>query len=158
MAELHRRVFVSGPGSTGTPSYERYFRDVFLACNGPSALTSLVYERKGDIRGFLGVTPRLMRFKGPPILAAVCSQFVVDPEERGLAGLQMLKTCFAGPQDLSIADEAGDNARKMWEWCGGSAVLPYSIHWVRPFQPAQAALALTGRHVRKIPVARSWQE
>ena len=92
-----------------------------------------------------------MRFKGRPILAAVCSQFAVDPADRGRAGLQMLKACFAGPQDLSIADEAGDNARKMWEWCGGSAVLPYSIHWIRPLQSAQAALALTGRHLQKIP-------
>jgi hypothetical protein len=150
---LHRRVFTSSPGSNGNADrYERYFRDVFLdPAEAHGTLSSLVYEREGNIRGFLGVRPRGMRFNGRPILAAMCSQFAVDPAERGLAGLQMLKACFAGPQDLSIADEAGDNARKMWEWCSGSAVLPHSIHWVRPLQPAQAALALAARQTQKIP-------
>jgi hypothetical protein len=152
VAELHRRVFVNAPArKVPVASYRKYFEEVFLRPADHGVLTSLVYERQGDIRGFLGVAPLAMRFKRSPILAAVCSQFVVDPKERGLAGLQMLKTCFAGPQDLSIADEAGDNARKMWEWCGGTAVLPYSIYWVRPLQPAQAAFALIGRHMRKLP-------
>lgn len=152
VAELHRRVLVNAPASKiPMASYRKYFEEVFLRPADHGVLTSLVYERQGDIRGFLGVAPRAMRFKRSPMLAAVCSQFVVDPKERGLAGLQMLKACFAGPQDLSIADEAGDNARKMWEWCGGAAVLPYSVHWVRPLQPAQAAVALIGRHVHTLP-------
>jgi len=152
VADLHRSVLANAPAADGrTAAYRTYFEDAFLRSAEQSVLTSLVYERQGSIRGFLGVAPRRMRFNGSPILAAVCSQFVVDPPERGLAGLQMLKTCFAGPQDLSIADEAGENARKMWEWCGGSAVLPHSIHWVRPLQPAQAALALAARQIRTIP-------
>ena len=114
-------------------------------------MSSLVYERDGEIRGFLGVRARRLRFNGRPVLAAVCSQFAVDPSERGLAGLQMLRTCFAGPQDLSMADEAGDNARKMWEWCGGRAVLPYSVHWIRPLRPSEAAVALAARHLGKVP-------
>lgn len=145
-------MLVNAPASdVRTAAYRTYFEEAFLRPADRTALTSLVYERHGAIRGFLGVAPRRMRFKGSPILAALCSQFVVDPEERGLAGLQMLKTCFAGPQDLSIADEAGENARKMWEWCGGSAVLPLSTHWMRPLQPAQAALALAAKQVRKVP-------
>jgi len=154
VAALHRRVFAaSSPSSDREPdAYRRYFGDVFL---GPAAtdggLSSLVYEREGDIRGFLGVRPLRMRVTGRPILAALCSQFAIDPSERGLAGLQMLKACFAGPQDLSIADEAGDNARKMWEWCGGAALLPYSIHWIRPLRPAQAAIALAARHLPSVP-------
>jgi hypothetical protein len=152
VAELHRRVFLNAPAAGfRMPAYRKYFEEVFLRPAVHSVLTSFVYERQGNIRGFLGIAPRRMRFNGRTILAAVCSQFAIDPAERGLAGLQMLKTCFAGPQDLSIADEAGENARKMWEWCGGSAVLPHSIHWVRPLQPAQAVLALTARQIRTIP-------
>jgi hypothetical protein len=73
---------------------------------------------------------------------AVCSQFVVDPAGRGQVGLRMLKQCFAGPQDLSVTDEAGDNTRTIWEWCGGETVLPYSMRWTRPLRPAQLALSV----------------
>ena len=153
VAALHRRVFAGSPSSDhALDAYHRYFGEVFLgraATDG--GLSSLVYERDGDIRGFLGVRPLRMRVKGRPILAAVCSQFAIDPSERGLAGLQMLKACFAGPQAVSIADEAGDNARKMWEWCGGAALLPYSIHWIRPLRPSQAAIALAARHLPNVP-------
>jgi hypothetical protein len=148
VAELHRRIFRTAEAAPmgWLESYRRYFSDVFLneaLCNGGPA--SLVYENGGQIYGFLGVMPRRMVFRGTPVLMAVCSQFVVDPAERGQVGLRMLKRCFEGPQDLSITDEAGDNTRKIWEWCGGSTALPYSIHWLRPLRPAQAALALLRR-------------
>lgn len=143
VAVLHRRVMrMNTPASPGwMQAYRNYFGEVFLGEAALSAgLPSLVYQREGRILGFLGVMPRRMRFHGRPLLAAVCSQFVVDPAERGQAGLQMLKRCFAGDQDLSITDEAADCTRKIWEWCGGTAALPYSIHWIRPLRPAQAAL------------------
>lgn len=143
---LHRRVFAGSAAPAGpTDSYRKYFSEVFLHQARQNALSSLVHERNGVILGFLGVVPRPMRFNGQPILAAVCSQFVVDPSERGIIGLQMLKHCFAGPQDLSLTDEAGDNTRKMWEWCGGSVALPLSLHWIRPLRPAQT-LVVAGRN------------
>ena len=144
VADLHRRIFrTEGIVSGGwQPAYRKYFSEVFLNTGlhaGPT--TSLVYERAGVVRGFLGVMPRRMTFNGRPVVMAVCSQFVVDPAERGQAGLQMLRRCFDGPQDLSMTDEAGDNTRKIWEWCGGTAVLSYSSQWSRALRPAQAALA-----------------
>ena len=143
VAELHRRVMRPGAAVQNgwLQEYREYFRDVFLneAALG-SGLSSLVYQREGRVMGFLGVMPRRMQLQGRPLLAAVCSQFVVDPAERGQAGLQMLKRCFAGAQDLSITDEAGDCTRKIWEWCGGAAVMPYSIHWLRLLRPARAVL------------------
>jgi hypothetical protein len=156
VAELHRRIFRTAEtaASGWLESYRRYFSDVFLNDTvGCGALASLVYENGGRIHGFLGVMPRRMVFKGTPVLMAVCSQFIVDPAERGQVGLRMLKRCFEGPQDLSITDEAGDNTRKIWEWCGGSTALPYSIHWLRPLRPAQAALALLRRRQRFAAVA-----
>lgn len=143
VADLHRRVMrPSAPAANGwMQEYRDYFRDVFLnAAALDSGLPSLVFQREGRIAGFLGVMPRRMQFQGRPLLAAVCSQFVVDPAERGQAGLQMLKRCFAGPQDFSITDEAAECTRKIWEWCGGATALPFSMHWIRPLRPLQAAL------------------
>jgi hypothetical protein len=152
VAELHRRVLrANAPAFNGwVQDYRNYFADVFLnEAARRSGLASLVYQREDRIAGFLGIMPRLMRFHGRPLLAAVCSQFVVDPAERGQAGLQMLKRCFEGDQDLSITDEAGDGTRKIWQWSGGTTVLPYSIHWIRPLRPVQAALAAgNGRRSR----------
>lgn len=143
VAELHRGVMRPGAAAAAgwIDDYRRYFHDVFLNdAVIDSGLSSLVYLREGRIAGFLGVMPRRMQFHGRPLLAAVCSQFVVDPAERGQAGLQMLKRCFAGPQDLSLTDEAAECTRRIWEWCGGVTALPYSMHWIRPLRPMQAAL------------------
>ena len=143
VADLHRRVMRPEASADGDwmQAYRSYFREVFLNDAALSTgLPSLVFQREGRILGFLGVMPRRMQCQGRPLVAAVCSQFVVDPAERGQAGLQMLKRCFAGDQDLSITDEAAECTRKIWEWCGGTAALPYSIHWIRPLRPAQAAL------------------
>lgn len=157
VAGLHRRVMRPHASAHDgwLQGYREYFRDVFLSSAAVNAgLPSLVYQREGCIRAFLGVMPRLMQFRGRPLVAAVCSQFVVDPSERGQTGLQMLKRCFDGSQDLSISDEAADCTRKIWEWCGGAAALPYSLHWMRPLRPAQAAVSLSG--VRGLmPIARA---
>ncbi|HEX2713220.1 MAG TPA: hypothetical protein VHM88_13555, partial [Candidatus Acidoferrales bacterium] len=147
VADLHRRVSRPAEPMKGWMEfYRRYFSEIYL--DNPlsdNTLTSLVYEETpGRIVGFLGVMPRRMLFDGQPVLMAVCSNFVVDPGRRGQVGLQLLKRCLEGPQDLSITDEAGDNLRKAWEWCGGAMALPYSIHWIRPLQPAQVVLALLG--------------
>ena len=163
VADLHRRVMRSDAVMSAgwIAEYEKYFRDVFLNDAALSAgLPSLVYQREGRIKGFLGVMPRRMQFHGKPLLAAVCSQFVVDPAERGQAGLQMLKRCFAGDQDVSLTDEAADCTRKIWEWCGGVPALPYSMHWLRPLRPALAALTMTGDDSRTLarvlsPLARA---
>ena len=123
VADLHRRVMRPNAGTRGASlqDYREYFRDVFLSNAALNAgLQSLVYQREGRLMGFLGVMPRLMHFNGTPLVAAVCSQFVVDPAERGQAGLQMLKRCLAGTQDVSLTDEAAECTRKIWEWCGGA--------------------------------------
>jgi len=156
VAELHRRVLrANAPACNGwVQDYRNYFADVFLNdAARSSGLASLVYQREDRIAGFLGIMPRAMRFHGRPLLAAVCSQFVVDPAERGQAGLQMLKRCFEGDQDLSITDEAGDGTRKIWQWSGGATALPYSIHWIRPLRPTQAALAVGRERPWRAPLA-----
>jgi hypothetical protein len=150
VADLHRRVFrPSGVAASGgwLDAYRRYFSDVFLNPSlSDGRISSLVYEHDGRIRGFLGVMPRRMIFNGRPVLMAVCSQFAVDAGERGQAGLRMLKRCLAGPQDLTITDEAGDTTGHLWEWCGGERVFPQSMRWIRPLRPVQLGLSLLAKH------------
>src|SRR4051812_11552388 len=159
VGELHRRVFRLPCGLTDQQwarAYREYFSDVFLnpsLCDGGGA--SLVYERNGGIRGFLGVMPRRMWFDGRPVRMAVCSQFAVDPGERGLAGLRMLKHCFGGPQDFTITDEAGDETRRIWEWCGGERVLPHSMRWIRPLRPMQLGLSILAQRKPLALLARA---
>ena len=156
VAALHRRVFRPVDGAPRLDTYRRYFSEVFLAAaRGRHVPASLVYERQGTIHGFLGVAPRRMLFRRRPILMAVCSQFVVDPAVRGQVGLRLLKACFDGPQDLTISDESGDGTRRIWEWCGGDTVLPYSLRWVRPLRPAQYGVSLLARRSRLSLVARA---
>jgi hypothetical protein len=144
VADLHRRVFVAEDAALDgrLDEYRRYFSEVFLNTALHDDLpASLVYERDGHVRGFLGVMLRRMLFNGKPVSMAVCSQFAVDPAERGQVGLRMLKQCFHGPQDLTITDEAGDDTRRIWEWCGGDSLHPHSIRWMRPLRPAQLGLS-----------------
>lgn len=132
---------------TWLEDYNRYFAGVFLGARAmASPVRSLVCEVNGTVRGFLGVMPVRMMLNGRPIVMAVCSQFAVDPAIRGQVGLRLLKACFEGPQDLTISDEAGDNTRATWEWCGGDTALLYSMRWVRPLRAAQFGLSvLTSR-------------
>ena len=157
VADLHRGIF--GVSDKWSPElYRRYFHEVFL--NNPwydSSLCSLVYEQgNGKIGGFLGVMPRPMWMKGRLIRAAVCSQFVVEPECRfELAGVHLLKAFLSGPQDLSLADEANDSSRALWEMLGGSTALLYSIHWTCTLRPAEYARLCLGRRNLLGPVAFS---
>lgn len=156
VGDLHRRVFRKAHACChgDAASYQRYFAEVFLnRAVGGGALSSLVYERAGRIRGFLGIMPRRMSFRGTPVLMAVCSQFVVDPSERGQAGLQLLRRCLDGPQDLSFTDEANDNTRAVWHWCGGETLLPGPLRWIRPLRPMQFALAIVARRRSLAPLA-----
>lgn len=148
VADLHRRVFDIPdepdderwtPSSRLLESYQTYFDEVFL--NGPwkqDGIHSLVYEDdRGKIVAFLGVVPRRMLLNDEPVWMAVCTQFIVDPKNRGLAGLQLKSAHLEGPQDLSVTDEANEATRRIWAARGGETCLPFSIHWVRPIQPAR---------------------
>ena len=156
VAALHSRVFRPAMVDGGLEAYRRYFSEVFLAGGrGEDGLPSLVCERDGRILGFLGVAARRMVFRGGPIVMAICSQFAVEPAARGQVGLRLLKECFAGPQDLTISDEAQENTRAIWEWCGGDTVLPESLRWMRPLRPAQCGLTFLRRRAPLSFVART---
>ncbi len=154
-ARLHRRVF--GETMEGDPQEvsqrEAYIRRVFLeSADRHRGVTSLVYEKQGVILGFLGVVSREMVFQGKPIVAAMSSQFVVHPDSRSqMVGIRLLQEYFNGPQDLSIADEANDTAKKLWEGFGGATALLYSLYWTRALRPAQFAQSLVQKRKRLAP-------
>jgi Acetyltransferase (GNAT) domain len=154
VADLHRTVFRSGGREAAdAEAYTRYFSSVFL--DNPwrdERVCSRVFEEDdGRISGFLGVVPRRLSMDGRPLLAAICSQFVVHPERRGLVGLQLLKAVFEGPQDVSISDEANDATRRIWEGRGGMTAFLHSLRWLRPLRPGRLAASWLREHRWQAP-------
>ncbi len=147
VTELHRRVFPALNGHGAPPeAYHAYFREIFLTnplSGGESP--SLVYEEGGDVVGFLGVIHRQMSLRGQPVRMATSSQFIVDPGRRAtLAGIELVRALLAGPQDFTLADEAIDLTRRLWEGLGGATVPLYSLSWVRVLRPFEFAVRRWG--------------
>lgn len=158
VALLHARVFGHGPPGAGDLSGRaEYLRSVFLNDDRPhDSARSLVCEAHNRIVGFLGVSTRDFRLGGKSISVSISSQFIVDPDSRShLAGIRLLKEFFQGPQDLSIADEANDAARTVWEGCGGVTAPLYSFYWTRPLRPATYVLSLLSLRRPWRPLAAS---
>jgi len=146
VAALHGRVFGATPARPPQRLADYFEEILFRNPWRDAALPSIVATRNGEIVGFLGVVPRPMQLGERAIRVAVCTQFMVDPRHRAeQAAVQLLKTFFSGPQDLSLADGANESARRMWLALGGSAPLLYSLHWIRPLRPARYVLSLLER-------------
>ena len=139
VALLYRETFASDH----MPEPRRiaaYFRELFFEnpwCE--MGLQSFVYEEKdGHIAGFVGVLPRRMLANGRSIVAVITLHFMVQPSSRTrLAGIELCRKVFQGPQDLTITDGANDLGRRVWEGLGGSNALLYSLYWIRPLRPTQ---------------------
>ena len=127
-----------------------YFEQIFF--HNPwydEEIPSLVYQSgEGKIIGFLGVAPRPMMLRSRPIRMAISFHLMVEPESRNsLAGVQLLKSFFSGPQDLSITDGAGEVGRKVWEGVGGTTAFLYSQRWIRILRPSQFVIDRLGRRM-----------
>ncbi len=130
---------------------ELYFHNPWM----DSSIPSLVYEEKGRIAGFLGVIPRRMCFRGETVRVAYGGNFVVHPDFRTtLAGLHLLRTYMAGPQDLSQTDSANDTSRALLERLGFTTIVPYSTYWVRLLRPVRSG-TLAIAHVAESALASS---
>jgi len=149
VARLHQTVFKprGRTDSSALDSYDSYFRDVFFDnpfCD--PCLPSLVYEDDDRIVGFLGRVPRPMAINGRRFQAAVSSQFIVEPTSPvGLVAVRLAKAFLEGSQDLSIADDATDVSRRIWEGLGGATAPLLSLHWTRPLRPARLVASLLRR-------------
>ena len=140
VAEVHRAAFRRG-NDTGAAEYTEYFTRVFLD-TADRGISSLVFQdHDGRIVGFVGIVPRRIAIAGRHYHAAISSQFIVDPSTHvALVALRLAKAYLDGPQDLSIADEANDVSRKIWEGLGGTTALLLSMYWTRALRPAQLGL------------------
>ena len=147
-AALFARVYPEHRWSSRA-ACESYFREMLFdnPWRDPEVPSWVAEEEHGHISGFYAVMPRRMSLRERPVRVAVDCQFMVDPDKRhSLIALQMAKAVVSGPQDLTLADAASDWARRMWIALGGTAPLPYSLHWTRPLRPTRYALSLLERH------------
>ena len=150
LARLHMRVGEPGEHSLDEVrrAYECYFPQIYF--DQPwydERMPSLVSEETdGRITGLLAVVARTMSYQGTPVRMAVSSRMSVDPESRSkLAGVQLLKTFFNGPQDISVADIGNSTSQKIWEALGGTTAPLYSLYWTRLIRPCRVALAKIGQ-------------
>ena len=161
VADMFKRLLLSdGPSRRElTPdALSDYFEQVFFRSPWhDEELPPLVYqESDGRIVGFLGVVSRRMSLRDRPIRMAISFHLMVESESRStMAGVQLLRTFFSGPQDLSITDGAGHIGRKVWEGVGGATALLYSQLWTRILKPAQYVADLFGRRGILSPAARA---
>jgi hypothetical protein len=146
VARLHGKVFGHDRAASDLDRCREYLARVFLESPfRDDQLSSLVYDRgDGCVLGFLGVVPRRMSLDGRRFQAAISSQFVVEPG-CSLVAVALAKAFLAGPQDVSIADEANDGARRIWEGLGGSTSFLQSMYWTRPLRPASFAFSFIRR-------------
>lgn len=144
-----RRLAFRRSERPGNGDLGRYFADVFLGHPWQDdAFPSLVYVNGGGRPvGFLGVIPRPATFRGERIQIAVATQFMVHPDHRGVAGVQLLKRFLSGDQDLSLADLANDVSHHLWQHLGGATALIPSLQWTLEFPHHPGA---GGRAARRV--------
>ena len=158
IVDLHNRLFGnlrSYPPEVVRSFYsEIYFRHPWK--DGPDS--SFVYEDDGGrMIGCLASVRRPMRTKDRTIRMAISNNFMVDPASRGsLAAVELLRTFFAGPQDLSLA-EGNLLSRKIWEKVGGSVAYPYSMSWTFALKPSRYVVsALRERGLSAVLASTLW--
>ena len=161
VADLHHRV----TGGAARPpeltaAYARWLHEAFFLDPTSAAIEavgSLVHRDDcGAIDGFLGVSARRMRMGTQTFLAAVSSQFVVDPAARSkLVAFALMRRFLSGPQDLSVADEANEPSSKLWRAFGGVSSHLYGTYWIRPLRPVSCAAAFGAKRTRALALARA---
>lgn len=142
---LRRRLFRYSQRPSDADLAAYYARVLFENPWYDPDLRSIVLESAdGTLAGVLGVIRRPLRLGSRSVTAAVCTEFMVVPEHRGLGGTRLLKRLLNGPQDISLADNANEASRKLFEALGGITATWYSLYWVHPLRPARRMLADLG--------------
>jgi hypothetical protein len=154
VARLHARVW---PNQTPLHLYDDYFRRVFLEHplrdDGLGALVS--EDTHGRVTGFIGVVPRRVVIGHRSYRGAVASNFIVNPGgDAAYVAIHLMRAFHSGPQDVSIADEATDSARALWEALGGSTLHLLSLYWTRMLRPARYATSFLCARPRWSVLAR----
>lgn len=146
VADLFCRVF-RPRGNPNRDAVAGHFSEIYFGHPWPDAESpSLVLDDEGAVKGFFGVLPFPMRYRGRPVRAAIGGNYMVEPGLKDpFAGVRLLKQFLAQPRDLSMTDTSNDTGRKSWESQGGTTLHLYSLQWLRLLRPAGFALAAGGR-------------
>jgi hypothetical protein len=156
VAGLFQRTFrdarIAAPASLTAYLRELYFEHPWR----DPELASKVFVADGAVRGFIGILPQRLAFRGRTLRAAVAGSLMVEsPQENPLAGARLLRAYLSGPQDVSLSDSANPVSRGMWERLGGKTAPSESMEWVRPFRPFATALALGAELAPPLRFARA---
>ena len=144
VAGLFQRTFLSRRRSA-PESLKAYLAELFLhhPWYDPELASRVYVSPAGAVRGFIGVLPLRMCFRGRKIRAAIAGSLMVDrPEENPLAVARLLRSFANVPQELSISENANRVSENMWQKLGGRTVPFESLEWLRILRPAGAGLAL----------------
>ena len=156
VADLFHAVARRLPGPAPSSLHQHMLELFFNAPSHDPELPSLVYITPDDVvRGFIGVIPLRMSFRGKPVLAAVSSSFMVENAQNNpFAGVALLKTFMSGPQELSFTDAANSISVAMWTKLGGQQLPLESMDWLRVLRPAGLALSLLEKRTSLVKAAR----
>ncbi len=143
VAGLFQKTFLNRRRSA-PESLKTYLVELFLhhPWYDPELASRVYVSPEGAVRGFIGVLPLRLCFRGRKIRAAIAGSLMVDrPEENPLAGARLLRSFATGPQELSISENANRVSENMWRKLGGCPMPFESLEWLRVLRPAGAALA-----------------
>ena len=147
VAALRRRCFRHTQHADDA-ALSRRLRAIFLESPlRDGRIQSLVCEDdRGRVVGFRGLLPRPLRFRGEPLVAAVSSQLMVDPDARtaGVA-FALMRATVAQPLDLLFSDLANPGAVAIWKAMRGQEIPELGLHWTRPVRPLGWMAARVGR-------------
>lgn len=136
LVALRRQAFKRSERG-GPDDLAAYFERIFFQSPfRDPGIHSLVYEdERGRVGGFVGAVPRRMLFRGEPIRVVIETQMMVALRCGGGVGRRLLSQLLAGPQDLTLTDDANNASRRLWESLGGERSAIHGLRWVRPLRP-----------------------
>jgi hypothetical protein len=146
-ADLQMKLILGRRNQPASEALQNHFRQVFLRSPWftPEA-PSWMYLDQGNLVGFAGIVCRPMEFRGRPIRVASLSQFMVDGERhKGNGAIELLRRCFAGPQDITYTDGIGREAVQLWYAAGALPAYIQSFNWARILRPARIGAKAFGR-------------
>lgn len=153
VAQLYQRLvrLSEDPSPPGlAPAFERMFFDQPWV---DPEVPSLVYADSDDRPvAFIGSHARPMVLGDRAVRAVASGQLVSEPGTP--AGALLLKSFFAGSQDLLFTDGATRTVHQMWTQLGGVLAHVKCLRWTKVLRPSQY-LASTERAGRLAPVLRA---
>lgn len=144
VSALFQRILRNGE-KCNLATLEAYLRDLYFKhpWQDPELPSRVSVSADGRVNGFVGVLPLRMNYRGTRVRAALVGSLMVDnPQQDPLAGARLIRSSFAGPQDLSLSESANPLAQRMWQRLGGSIAPAYSMDWARVLRPAQFGVAM----------------